>query len=113
MRTLRLELEIRDSLIRLSRLIVALRDEMSLLPVRPAAHLSTIRQRPHMNLHPETYDAVSQHHKFHTSNARSYDWPSQNKGTYTRPGSCFEGHERPARVCMWTSSLISALGVLT
>ena len=33
-RTLRLELEIRDALIRLSRLIVALRDEMSLLPVR-------------------------------------------------------------------------------
>ena len=33
-RTLRLELEIRDALIRLSRLIVTLRDELSLLPVR-------------------------------------------------------------------------------
>jgi hypothetical protein len=32
-RTRKLELEIRNSLIRLSRLIVALRDEMSLLPV--------------------------------------------------------------------------------
>ncbi|KAI9446851.1 hypothetical protein H4582DRAFT_1908820 [Lactarius indigo] len=44
-RTLRLELEIRDSLIRSSRLVVALRDEMSLLPVRPAAHLSAIRSK--------------------------------------------------------------------
>jgi hypothetical protein len=33
-RTQKLELETRNSLIRLSRLIVALRDEMSLLPVR-------------------------------------------------------------------------------
>ena len=66
-----------------------------------------------MNPHPETYDAVSQHHKFYASNARSYDWPPQSKGTHTRPGSCFEGHERPARICMWTSFLISTLGVLT
>ena len=34
-RTQKLELETRNSLIRLSRLIVALGDEMSLLPVRP------------------------------------------------------------------------------
>lgn len=37
-RTQKLELEIRNSLIRLSRLIVALRDEMSLLPVRTGNH---------------------------------------------------------------------------
>ena len=41
-RTRKLELEIRNSLIRLSRLIVALRDEMSLLPVR-ATHQSNSR----------------------------------------------------------------------
>ncbi|KAH9025176.1 hypothetical protein EDB85DRAFT_2179551 [Lactarius pseudohatsudake] len=41
-RTLRLELEIRDSLIRLSRLIVALRDEMSLLPKPMMQYRNTI-----------------------------------------------------------------------
>jgi hypothetical protein len=40
-RTQKLELETRNSLIRLSRLIVALRDEMSLLPVRKTHHPST------------------------------------------------------------------------
>ncbi|KAH9174246.1 hypothetical protein EDB89DRAFT_2067893 [Lactarius sanguifluus] len=41
-RTLKLELEIRDSLIRLSRLIVALRDEMSLLPKPMMQYRNTI-----------------------------------------------------------------------
>ena len=56
---------------------------------------------------PETYDAVSQHDKFHTHNARSYDWRSQNKGAYTCPGSCLKGYERPTRICRWTSSFIA------
>jgi len=41
-RTLRLELEIRDALIRLSRLIIALRDEMSLLPKPMMQYCNTI-----------------------------------------------------------------------
>ena|SRR6266404_2240033 len=108
-RSLKLELEIRNSLIRLSRLIVALHDEMSLLPVCPAAYSAW---RPYMNLHSETYDAVSQHHWFHANNPRSYDRPSPNKRTYTCSRSYFKGHERQARVCTRTSSLISP-GVLT
>jgi hypothetical protein len=39
-RTQKLELETRNSLIRLSRLIVALRDEMSLLPVSTTHHVN-------------------------------------------------------------------------
>ena len=93
----KLELEIRNSLIRLSRLIVALRDEMSLLPVRATHHPNT-RSSRHSSL-AETHDTVSQHYKFHAGDVRYHDRPPQNKGTYTRERSRIRGLERSARVC--------------
>lgn len=94
-RTQKLELETRNSLIRLSRLIAALGDEMSLLPVSPTHHPNMIHGIPLA----ETHDAVSQCHKLHARNARHLDWPSQNKRAYPCKRSYIRSCERPARAC--------------
>jgi hypothetical protein len=106
-RTQKLELETRNSLIRLSRLIVALRDEMSLLPVRTTRHPNMT----HRILLAETHDAVSQRYKFHADDAGHLGWPSQNKRVYPCKRSCIWGRERPARVCTQMSVPWSNIGV--
>jgi hypothetical protein len=100
-RTRKLELEIRNSLIRLSRLIVALRDEMSLLPVRVAHHSNTgpRSELSHHSSLAETHDTVSQHYRFHAGDVRHHGRHPQNKGAYTRERSRIRGLERSARVC--------------
>jgi hypothetical protein len=106
-RTRKLELEIRNSLIRLSRLIVALRDEMSLLPVRATHQLNSgprsklSRQSPLT----ETHDTIPQRYRFHASDVRYYGRHPQNKGAYTCERSRIRGLERSARVCTPLSTI--------
>lgn len=101
-RTRKLELEIRNSLIRLSRLIVALRDEMSLLPVRATHHHPNTGPRSKLSRQSplaETHDTVSQRYRFHAGDVGYHGRHPQNKGTYTRERSRIRGLERSARVC--------------